>query len=167
MWGTFLTWCPKKSDLLKNVATANFSPLFARPILKKLLFFWRSKLLKASFANDITKWPKGNYTTLLLEQNFIGRVTPFPALNLTTISFRSNEIEAIDPKAFYNLPKLRNLDLSKNHLTEQVLIQEVFEVSFQWHVCLRGYIKVVGSGVSACKKIGWPDANKWLPIQEG
>jgi len=32
-------------------------------------------------------------------------------------------------------------------------------------VSLRGYIKVVGSGVSACKKIGWPDANKCYRYQ--
>jgi len=27
---------------------------------------------------------------------------------------------------------------------------------------LRGCIRVEGSGLSACKKIGWPDANKML-----
>lgn len=91
----------------------------------------RNSKLEASFVPEAWKEIAENLTfkEAKLDNNRIGHVTRFPTLPFTRLSLRNNVIVKIDEMAFKNLTSLVYLDLSRNELTSDNLLPNVFEVS--------------------------------------
>lgn len=72
-------------------------------------------------------WPS-NLTKALFINSSIERIVQFPQIEIDSLVIRDNCIKSIGEAAFKQIKSLKELDLSSNNLTADILLPDQFEV---------------------------------------
>ncbi|XP_066599040.1 leucine-rich repeat neuronal protein 2-like [Prorops nasuta] len=76
------------------------------------------------------QWPRSQVRVVTFEKNNLIRLQPFANATIEKLILRHNRILRIEQRAFYNIKRLFEIDLSHNELISQFFTSDVFEGPF-------------------------------------